>query len=80
MIIAQEDKLYVNAFGTSKLSKGGSGDVLSGLIGALLAQGYGSLEAGMQGTLALTLASQKYEGASYAMLPTDIIANLARLE
>jgi hydroxyethylthiazole kinase-like uncharacterized protein yjeF len=79
-IIAQENRLYINPFGTSKLSKGGSGDVLSGLIGALLAQGYGSLEAGIQGSLALTLAAKKYNGASYAMLPTDIIENLAFLE
>jgi hydroxyethylthiazole kinase-like uncharacterized protein yjeF len=79
-IIAQNDRLYVNPFGSSKLSKGGSGDVLSGLIGALLAQGYGSLEAGIQGSLALTLAAEKYEGASYAMLPTDIIENLTLLE
>lgn len=79
-IIAQNTKLFVNPFGTSKLSKGGSGDVLSGLIGALLAQGYSSLEAGIQGTLALTLSAEKYQGASYAMLPTDIINNLAFLE
>ncbi|HHS92140.1 MAG TPA: NAD(P)H-hydrate dehydratase, partial [Campylobacterales bacterium] len=79
-IIAKEDELFVNPFGTSKLSKGGSGDVLSGLIGALLAQGYDSLHSAIQGSLALTLAAQKYEGASYAMLPTDIIKNLAFLE
>ncbi len=40
MIISKNDKMYVNIFGSSKLSKGGSGDVLSGLIASLLAQGY----------------------------------------
>ncbi|MFB1032511.1 MAG: NAD(P)H-hydrate epimerase, partial [Aliarcobacter cryaerophilus] len=45
VIISKNDKIYVNIFGSSKLSKGGSGDVLSGLIASLLAQGYTSLEA-----------------------------------
>jgi hydroxyethylthiazole kinase-like uncharacterized protein yjeF len=39
-LITQEEQLYINPLGCSKLSKGGSGDVLSGLIVSLLAQGY----------------------------------------
>ncbi len=80
MLIAQEEQLYINPLGSSKLSKGGSGDVLSGLIVSLLAQGYSGIEAAIQGSLALTLAAQHYNGASYAMLPTDIIEALAFLE
>jgi hydroxyethylthiazole kinase-like uncharacterized protein yjeF len=80
MLIAQEEQLYINPLGSSKLSKGGSGDVLSGLIVALLAQGFSGIEAAMQGSLALTLAAQQYSGASYAMLPTDLIDALALLE
>jgi len=80
MIIAQDDKLFVNAFGTAKLSKGGSGDVLSGLIGSLLAQGCSALESAIQGSLALTMGAKAYDGASYAMLPTDLIEEIAKLE
>jgi len=80
MLIAQEEQLYINPLGSSKLSKGGSGDVLSGLIVSLLAQGYSGIEAAIQGSLALTLAAQHYNGASYAMLPTDMIEALAFLE
>ncbi|MCB4750076.1 MAG: NAD(P)H-hydrate dehydratase [Sulfurovum sp.] len=80
MLMVQKNKLYVNPLGNNKLSKGGSGDVLSGLIVSLLAQGYTSLEATIQGSLALTLAAEKYDGASYAMLPTDLIENLSMLE
>ena len=80
MIVAQDEQLYVNSHGSSKLSKGGSGDVLAGLIGALLAQGYDSLPATIQATLAFTTAAKAYEGSSYAMLPTDIIEEIGKLE
>jgi len=80
MLMMQEERLYVNPLGSSKLSKGGSGDVLSGLIVSLLAQGYTGIEAAIHGSLALTMAAECYSGASYAMLPTDIIAQLERLE
>ena len=80
MLIAQEEQLYINPHGSAKLSKGGSGDVLSGLITALLAQGYSGIEAAIHGSLALTKAVENYEGASYAMLPTDIIDEVAKLE
>ena len=78
-LIMQEEQLYINPLGCSKLSKGGSGDVLSGLIVSLLAQGYTALEATMQASLALVMASNLYEGASYAMLSTDIIEGLKYL-
>ena len=80
MLIAQEEQLYINPHGSAKLSKGGSGDVLSGLITALLAQGYSGIEAAIHGSLALTKAAENYERASYAMLPTDIIDEVAKLE
>jgi len=79
-LIMQEERLYINPLGCSKLSKGGSGDVLSGLIVALLAQGYSGIDAAIQASLALVIASNHYDGASYAMLPTDIIAQIAKLE
>lgn len=79
-LIIQEEQLYINPLGCSKLSKGGSGDVLSGLIVALLAQGYTGFEAAMQGSLALVMAANNYKGSSYAMLPTDIIDEVSKLE
>jgi len=80
MLIAQEEHIYINPHGSAKLSKGGSGDVLSGLIVALLAQGYSGIEAAIHGSLALTEATTRYDGASYAMLPTDLIDQIALLE
>jgi len=79
-LIMQEERLYVNPLGCSKLSKGGSGDVLSGLIVSLLAQGYSGIDAAIQASLALVIAANQYGGASYAMLATDIIDEVSRLE
>lgn len=79
-IIMQEERLYINPLGCSKLSKGGSGDVLSGLIVSLLAQGYTGVDAAIHASLALVMAADQYSGASYAMLPTDLVNEIAKLE
>jgi len=78
MIIAKDKNLYINPLGSSKLSKGGSGDVLSGLIGSLLAQGYDTLNATIQSSLALVLGAKNYPN-SYSMLPTDLIDEVSKL-
>lgn len=79
-LIMQEEKLYINPLGCSKLSKGGSGDVLSGLIVSLLAQGYTGIDAAIQASLALSVAARRFIGSSYAMLSTDLIDEVAKLE
>jgi hydroxyethylthiazole kinase-like uncharacterized protein yjeF len=79
-IISYKNEIYINPIGSPKLSKGGSGDVLSGLIVSLLAQGYDPLYSAVQGSLALTLGAKNYNGASYAMLPTDLIDEIGKLE
>ena len=80
MIVSQGDRVFVNPHGSAKLSKGGSGDVLSGLISALLAQGYTSLDATISGSLALARAADIYSGSSYSMIATDLIDILSRDE
>lgn len=79
VIIAQNDALYVNPHGSAILAKGGSGDVLGGLIGALLAQGYAPLDAAIHGSLAHTLASKRLTCNDYAMNPFDLIDAVGRL-
>ncbi len=79
-LIMQEERLYINPLGCSKLSKGGSGDVLSGLIVSLLAQGHTAIDAAIQASMALAIAALKYEGSSYAMLPTELIDEVGKLE
>jgi hydroxyethylthiazole kinase-like uncharacterized protein yjeF len=80
MLIAYQNSVWINPLGTAKLSKGGSGDVLGGVIVSLLAQGYSAEEAAISGSLALTLAAEQLDGSSYGMLPTDLVEALGRLE
>lgn len=55
----QPVRLYANALGVPALAKGGSGDVLAGLVCALLAQGYPPPEAAWNASLAHTLAARE---------------------
>ncbi len=79
VIIAQSEAFFINPLGTVALAKGGSGDVLSGLIGALLAQGRAPLEAAIQGSLAHTLAARKFDKNNYTLTPFDLIERIATL-
>ena len=72
-IIAKDGQIYVMSYGKSALAKGGSGDVLSGLVLALLAQGYEPLNAAISATLAHALSLRNFNKNSYALEPTDII-------
>ena len=54
VILACRDEYLINPHGTQVLAKGGSGDILSGLVGALLAQGYSPLEAAKTASLTHT--------------------------
>lgn len=80
VIIAHEDRYFVNPYGSPKLSKGGSGDVLAGMIGALLAQGYSPLDAAKSASLAHVFAANITDKNSYAITPTDIIKHIGKLE
>ncbi len=75
-LIANNSKIYINCFGTSVLSKGGSGDVLSGLIASLLAQGFSSLDAAITASLAHSLVAKNYKKNSYSLSPQDLIEGI----
>ena len=78
-LIAHNGKIFINTLGSPSLSKAGSGDVLTGLICSLLAQGYKPLDAAITGSLAHSLASQN-AGASYSLTASKLIKNLEKLE
>ena len=80
VIISSNEKIYVNNFGSAVLSKGGSGDVLSGLIGSLLAQGYKSLDATMTASLAHSIAGQNYTKNNYSLIPSDLVEEIRKLK
>lgn len=74
-IITPEGKVYYNITGNSGLAKGGSGDVLVGVLTSLLAQGYSEENAAVLGVWlhgkAADFAAKKHSKES--MLPTDVI-------
>ena len=73
-----EGNVLVNTTGNSGLAKGGSGDVLTGLIASLLAQGATPVQAAALGvwlhSRAGDLAAERL--TAYAMTPEDVIAAL----
>lgn len=71
-------ELYVNDSGKPCLAKAGSGDVLSGLICALLAQGYDPLQAAINSSLAHSHASEKIQ-TDFAMTPFNLIEAIKTL-
>lgn len=78
LITTPEGQSYFNPTGNSGLAKGGSGDVLTGLVSGLLAQGIGGVSAACLGVflhgLAADIALKKM--SSRAMLPSDVIEAL----
>ena len=77
-IIAYNQKLFIDPNGSVALAKGGSGDVLAGMIGALLAQGYHPLKAAIHASLAHSIAGN-YE-PNFALTPTKLIQRLEKLK
>ena len=76
-IIAYNKELFIDPLGNVALAKGGSGDVLAGMIGSLLAQGEDLLEATINASLAHSIAG-KYE-PNYALTPLKLIKRLESL-
>lgn len=80
-IIADSDSLSVNTTGSSALAKAGSGDVLAGLLAALLAQ---KIEAHTAASLAVAfhaIAGDRLakEFSSYGVTPSDLPREIARV-
>ncbi len=77
-IIAHQGRIYINPLGSSALAKGGSGDVLSGIIGGYVAQGFSTLDSTIYGSLAHAISAHK-EPNSYALTPLRLIDHLGTL-
>lgn len=77
-VITPEQKVYFNPTGNPGMATGGSGDVLTGIITSLLAQGYIPLQASLLGVYLHGLAGDIAAKANteHSMLPSDIISNL----
>ena len=80
-VIAEGGELYINTAGNSGMAKGGSGDVLAGVIASLAAQGVEPVYAAASGVhihaLAGDIAASRL--GKTAMLPSDMIDALPEL-
>lgn len=80
-LIVDTDNIYVNSSGTPALATAGSGDVLSGIIAGLLAQGYKPIVAAQLGVyihgMTATIASKEINSRSF--IATDIINNIGKV-
>ena len=81
-VVVSECGTYLNVSGNSGMATGGSGDVLSGMIGGLLAGGMKPSDAAELGVylhgMAGDAAAEKY--GKHAMLATDILACLSDVQ
>ncbi|HKM32538.1 MAG TPA: NAD(P)H-hydrate dehydratase [Oscillospiraceae bacterium] len=70
--------IYVNTTGNAGLARGGAGDVLSGMIAALLAQGIPAPESAIAGVYLHGLAADMVAARTsmQGMLPSDVITEL----
>ena len=81
-VIAVPDKetVYVGELGNTGLARGGSGDVLAGLIAGFLAQGYTEEESALLGVTVHGTAADlcAKECSEHAMLPSDLGTYICR--
>ena len=78
--ITTENQVFICDEGRQNLAKGGSGDVLAGLIGSLLAQRYSTKDAAITGVLAHPNASKKFGGEAYDLTPEKLINEISNLK
>ena len=81
MVGASDGQIFINPTGNVSLAKGGSGDVLAGIIGGLMARGMDPCQASITGNYIhgeaadILLSSQ----SAVSILPTDLIDILPEL-
>ncbi len=74
LIATSSKEVFINTSGNNGLASGGSGDVLSGIIGTFLAQGVPSIDASIAGVYLHGLSADLYTEKKYigSFLPSDI--------
>lgn len=80
-LIASGDRIFMNLTGNTGLSKGGSGDVLAGMIASFLAQGYPARDAAVCGVYLHGAAADHLKEiySEHGMLPSDLPLAVARI-
>lgn len=79
-LIGCGNQVFVNPLGTNALAKAGAGDVLSGMITALAAQGYPFLEAAYAASLAHAEAAKLLYTSDYGLTASALAQATGRLK
>ena len=75
-IATPDGKIYFNSTGNAAMANGGSGDVLTGVITSLLAQGYNTIDAAILGVFLHGLAGDIAAKNKATIIASDIIEKL----
>ncbi|MBU0577484.1 NAD(P)H-hydrate dehydratase [Patescibacteria group bacterium] len=75
-IIADRDELAINDTGNAMMTVGGTGDVLSGLIGGLIAQGMTPFDAGQYATKILGKAAENLADIQSSIRAIDLARSI----
>lgn len=80
-VITDGEKVFVNLTGSNALAKGGSGDVLTGMICAFLAQGCCTIDAAAIAAYCHGMAGERLAKvySEYGVMPSDIPAEAAKI-
>lgn len=80
VVAAPSGEIYINTTGNAGMARGGSGDILAGIIGAFTAQGMTALQSAACGVYLHGLAGDIAAGrhTQFTMLPDDIIDALPK--
>lgn len=79
LVASPEQPMYVNLSGNSSMAKAGSGDVLSGMVAGLMAQGMKCRDASVLGTYLHGRAGDhaRDKKGSYSVMARDLIEHIA---
>ena len=80
-VVTDSEQIWLNLYGNDGMASGGSGDVLTGIIGSLMAQGTDAADASKAGVLLHALAGDEAAKAlgRMSMKAADLIAYLPRV-
>lgn len=78
VIAGADGQVYINTTGNAGLATAGTGDILAGMIGALLAEGYSPVEAAIAGAHIHGLAGDAVKDATgeIGMIATDLLPRI----
>lgn len=81
LVAAKGERLYINTSGNASMAKAGSGDVLTGIIGAFLAQGKNEYYSATAGVYLHGLAGDdaKERRGDYSVLVDDLIDGIGNV-